>query len=427
MSADEALLKSRLFESINAVLGEVESVRYWFVPGRIEVLGKHTDYAGGRSLLCATERGICIGARARSDSLIRIVDVVREKSETIQFSRSLKTSSGWMVYPRTVARRLARNFPGHLIGADIAFASDLPPASGMSSSSALVTAIFTALAAVNSLEQNAEYVATIKTNLDLAGYLGCIENGQSFGALSGDKGVGTFGGSEDHTAILESEPDTLKQFRFCPTRAEDECKIPDGYTFVVGVSGISAPKTGSAREHYNRLSLSSRAIVDLCSRRFSTEFPSLGDIIRERPAAEIREAIVDSTTPEFNSAHLLRRFDQFVLESEELIPLAVNTLRQSDLSRFGELVSRSQSGAEEGLQNQVPETIALPKIARLLGACGASAFGAGFGGSVWALVSTSDAKEFMREWQAEYLERFPLLTGRSQFFITKAGPGLTQL
>ncbi|HEX6881239.1 MAG TPA: galactokinase family protein, partial [Terriglobales bacterium] len=342
-------MKSRLFESISAVLGDSNSVSSWFVPGRIEVLGKHTDYAGGRSLLCAAERGICMGAKPRSDSLIRIVDVVREKSETIQLSRGLKTSSGWMVYPRTVARRLVRNFPGPLIGADIAFASDLPPASGMSSSSALVTALFTALAAVNDLGKKEAYASAIKTKLDLAEYLGCIENGQSFGTLSGDKGVGTFGGSEDHTAILESKPGVLRQFSFCPIRTEDQCKLPVGYRFVIAVSGVSAPKTGKAKDHYNRLALLARAIVQLCCKKFSTDFISLAAVLREHSAAEVRQLITDSTMPEFSSADLLRRFEQFVLESEEVIPLAVNALHRGDVAQFGELVLRSQVGAEDGL------------------------------------------------------------------------------
>ena len=61
---------------------------------------------------------------------------------------------------------------------------------------------------------------------------------------------------------------------------------------------------------------------------------------------------------------------------------------------FGKLVDESQVAAEELLGNQVPETISLAKHARALGAYAASAFGAGFGGSVWALVSRSEAEQF---------------------------------
>src|SRR3954469_11127256 len=53
-------------------LGTRNDVRAWWVPGRIEFLGKHTDYAGGRSLVCATERGFAVVARPRADDKVRV-------------------------------------------------------------------------------------------------------------------------------------------------------------------------------------------------------------------------------------------------------------------------------------------------------------------------------------------------------------------
>ena len=108
----------------------------WFVPGRIEVLGKHTDYAGGRSLICAIERGIRIVARARIDDRVRIVDAQREAT----FDSSLRAIHGatmddWFVYPSTVLGRMTRNFPAATRGFDAVFDSDLPSAAGLSSSS----------------------------------------------------------------------------------------------------------------------------------------------------------------------------------------------------------------------------------------------------------------------------------------------------
>ena len=80
-----------------------------YVPGRIEVLGKHTDYAGGRSLLCAVERGICAVAAPRGDHVVRIEDVAREQECAFVASPKLDPRSGnWAIYPKTVARRIAR-------------------------------------------------------------------------------------------------------------------------------------------------------------------------------------------------------------------------------------------------------------------------------------------------------------------------------
>ena len=212
-SAASAAAKAELFARCATALGELgsatpEASRAYFVPGRIEVLGKHTDYAGGSSLVAAAERGFCLIASATRDPQVRVTDAVR--GETIRFplDSDLTASLGhWSNYPQTVARRMARNFPGLAHGADIALASDLPPAAGMSSSSALMVAIFFALADANDIWGHERFLPELNEPLNLAGYLATIENGQSYGPLAGDRGVGTFGGSEDHTAILCAGPD----------------------------------------------------------------------------------------------------------------------------------------------------------------------------------------------------------------------------
>jgi galactokinase len=142
----------------------------------------------------------------------------------------------------TVARRVARNFAGDLHGAEIAIASNLPSAAGLSSSSALTIAIFLALDAVNDLHHRDEYLANIRSNEDLAGYLAAVENGQTFGTLIGDRGVGTLGGSQDHTAILCGRAGVLRQFGFCPVKHERDVPLPPDHVFVIAVSGVVAEK-----------------------------------------------------------------------------------------------------------------------------------------------------------------------------------------
>ena len=122
----------------------------------------------------------------------------------------------WSAYPAAVARRVAHNFPGQLTGLDIALAGDLPPAAGLSSSSALIVGLFLLLSRSNHLDQRAEYQASITTAEDLAGYLGCVENGQSFHGLAGERGVGTFGGSQDHAAILLGRAGCFSRIKFAP-------------------------------------------------------------------------------------------------------------------------------------------------------------------------------------------------------------------
>jgi galactokinase len=120
------------------------------------------------------------------------------------------------------------------------------------------------------------------------------------------------------------------------------------------------------------------------------------------------------------------RVEQFMLESTLLVPQAGDALMRRDLTAVGALVDRSQAAAEALLGNQVSETIFLARSARELGAVAASAFGAGFGGSVWALVADRDAEAFIARWRERYLATFPEhgrpRPGRAEFFITHAGP-----
>src|SRR5207249_5011124 len=97
------------------------------------------------------------------------------------------------------------------------------------------------------------------------------------------------------------------------------------------------------------------------------------------------------------------------------------------IDAVGKLVDRSQHLAETLLGNQVEQTISLARKARELGAVAASAFGAGFGGSVWALIPSSAAAEFSARWGDEYHRSFPEHRARSAFFMTRAGSGVLHL
>jgi galactokinase len=437
LSAGAAHEKSELFAIARAALDSLSAAerrvsrhargtRAFWVPGRVEFLGKHTDYAGGRSLLCAVERGICLVAVPRADRRLRIVDASLDQVVESEIDPMVTAPPGhWSTYPLTVARRIARDFGvrDSLVGADIAFASDLPAASGMSSSSALVVATFLALADANSLGERADYRREFPNAERLAGYLGAVENGYSYGAFGGDVGVGTFGGSEDHTAILCARPGSLVQYSFCPVRFERAVPLPADHELVIAYSGVTAEKIGAAREHYNRLSLATQELAahwyDVTGRDDAT----LGDALASAPDAASR--ILAMLRDDQGDLH--DRLTQFVVESTELIPRAGDALLRGDLGQLGALVDRSQSGAEQWLRNQIDETMGLVRDARDLGAAAASAFGAGFGGAVWALVPSDGADSFRGAWADRYTERFPTAAAHAKFFATHAGPPAAKL
>lgn len=414
---------------------EADAAHAIVVPGRIEVLGKHTDYAGGRSLTCATEQGLCLVAAGRQDRRVEILDVARAVGAGLALEPDLDAAAaGWERYARTVARRLARDFGGELAqgelrGADIALASDLPAAAGMGSSSALVVGLFQALAAVNGLERRPGYRAEISGPADLAGYLGAVESGRPFGALGSDLGVGTFGGSEDHTAILCSVAGRVGQYSYAPVRPERSIESPASHLFVIAACGVRARKTGPARDAYNRLALAAAAAARAWRRRTDRPEPDLASILASGPDAleRLRAAIAAAGGSEFTPGELLDRLEHFRQESETLVPQAGDALEDGDLAVFGLVVDRSQHLAGKLLGNQIPETVALAEAARELGAAAASSFGAGFGGAVWALVEESEADEFAGSWLADYLERYPEHEEGALALVTRAAPAAREL
>lgn len=381
-----------------------------FVAGRIEFLGKHTDYCGGCSLVCAIEKGFYVNYQLIKEKQIKLINEDRKEVVSIELiENNLSQTNHWTNYPQTVVTRITQNFKSReLNGVEIKFRSDLPQAAGVSSSSALVVAVFLAISKANDLSEFDEYKANITNNLELSEYLGCIENGQNYKDLKGEKGVGTFGGSQDHTAILCGKKHHLSRFSFSPVRHEKDFSFPEDLIFVIASSGIGAEKTGLAKEKYNRLSLTVREIVKKFDRNIS-----LAQIIEKYGFEQVKVKLADQ--------ELINRLTQFYIESFEIIPKVSNHLAQNEISKIGELIDLSHQNAGQFLANQTPETNFLQKNAREIGALASSAFGAGFGGSLYALVKKNEAEFFQKEWQASYLKKFPQHTQKSEFFITQAG------
>lgn len=434
MSGTEARLKADWFDQLENALAQdgvaAGRARAYWIPGRLEFVGKHTDYAGGRSLCCAIERGICMLAVPRTDCRLRVRDIRSGDVLRTAVDADARAEPGsWGNYVTTVARRLARNFAGPLLGAEIAFASDLPPAAGMSSSSALVTAAFAALSDANELPVAAEYRDAIRSLEDLAAYLGAVENGSTFGALAGDDGVGTAGGCQDHAAILLGRPGALVQYAFMPLRFEQAVAMPDGYRFVIATSGVAAEKTGAALARYNRASATVATMVGMWNRATGRADRSLAEAVDSAPDAadRMRQLIRNASSPPAEAGALSDRFEQFQTESGMIVRAVADALVEEDLSTLGALVDLSQECAEQLLGNQVPETTELARAARALGAVAASAFGAGFGGSVWALVPEGRTAAFAADWARRYRRAFPRAAERAEIFVTRAGPPMVRL
>ncbi len=387
----------------------------WWVPGRIEVLGKHTDYAGGQVLNCATDVGMVVVARPRRDALVK----VRSLGQTVELPLAVTAvgQGGMSTYIAAVARRLARHFPGISTGVDLSIAANLPGASGMSSSSALVISVHLALAEANRLRERPEYRAGFANEEDLVPYLGCHENGAGYRQFAGEAGVGTSGGSQDHAAILLSRAGQLNQWSFSPFHRLSTVAWPNDLVMTVAVSGVLAEKTAAACAHFNRVADRVRAAAAAWNSASERNDASIGAAILTCDASTVLAAIRDPD--------LRLRAEQTIIETTEIVPGAVAALATGDTARFGTLTARSQAMAETHLMNQIPETIALVASAHVHGAVAASSFGSGFGGAVWAAFRRSD--DGSTAWLADYRRRFPQHANVATLHHITPGPGATAL
>lgn len=423
MDPAEIPAKDSLYTSVlerhAALCGQPPEHIAW-VPGRLEVFGKHTDYAGGRTLVCAVPRGFAVAATSRRDRIVQVLDPGRGEDVSIPLSGQRPSYTGWRHYVDVTVRRLARNFPGPALGADIVLSSDLPRACGMSSSSALVVAVASALARIARLGQHPAWKRNIRHGLDASSYYACIENGRHFGALEGDAGVGTHGGSEDHTAIIEGRPGHVSAFAFVPVRALGAAPVPNDWRFVIAPSGVASRKTGDAREPYNRLSAATDVLVDAWNREYPAAVSLAAALRSDASAPDRLRSLADRAATAGAPASWLRdRLEHFIREDARVLP-ALAAFAAVDADALGELSRGSQSDAETLLRNQVPATAALAATARQHGALAACSFGAGFGGAVWALVETRDAPAFAQRWQAN---AFSMTAGLPLTFLSVSDYG----
>ena len=418
-------------QGTHQAMSEAPEETAWRVPGRVEVLGKHTDYAGGSVLVGAIDRAIT--ARAR-----RVTGPPASLTATTDGGDPVTLRAGvdpglepghWGRYLQTVLDRLTLNF-GVGTATHLSLSSDLPPASGMSSSSALVCATALALASLNGWDADPRWIESMPDRLSLAGYLAAVEGGRAWRDLPGTSGVGTRGGSEDHTGMLCGAQDRLLLADFDPMCITRTISFPSQWALVVGVTGVLAHKTGAALEDYNRGPNTVQAVLARWNEATGRTDASLAGAVKHL----IGDATGEQAAGDPALKDLLRlcdpgyerqRIEQFLVESLVLVPDGARLIAAADPG-MGEVLERSQELADRGLRNQVPQTRLMVSLAREAGAIGASSFGAGWGGSVYALVPADDAEDFAPQWLQTYRDRAPEAE-RAATIVTRPGPGACRL
>jgi galactokinase len=241
--------------------------------------------------------------------------------------------------------------------------SDLPPAAGLSSSSALLTGFTLALLRANGIEPKFEELMDI------------LPEGEHF--------TGTRGGGMDHAAVLAAQPASALLIRFAPVRLE-RVPIPEDWAFLAAHSLVSAEKSGDLRAEYNaRRTAGNRALTKLGLSSFAE-------------ALSLRAAIISGLNDAEQRAFL------HVTGEAHRVAKAVEALRNRDATCFGAALNESHDSLKDHLRVSCPELDELVTVARRAGAIGARLTGAGFGGFAVIACRRADrgsiAAELMRSY-----------------------------
>jgi galactokinase len=325
-----------------------------FAPGRVNLIGEHTDYNQGLALPFAIAEGVTVDATAAvpdTPAAARIEAHARDLHEHDEFPLAQPTPApGWRAFVRGVAVELAR--AGRpLVGARLEISGDVPQGAGLSSSAALEVALCLALITLSGDDALAGWTA--RDRLDLAKLCSRVEN----------KWVGARTGLLDQIASLCGTPDTALRIDFRTFEiAPVPLRLPAGWRLVTLDSGESHANASSA---YNQRREECSEACDL-----------LGvDSLREAGVQDLQRL------PE-----PLRQRARHVLDENARVEETVAALHAGDLPAVGALLSASHASLRDRFEVSSPAVEAA--VAELLaaGAAGARIIGGGFGGHVLGLL-----------------------------------------
>lgn len=401
-------------------------MRRLFVPGRIELFGKHVDYGGGISMTCAINEGITADVEPLDVPVIDLEDGRTGRRARVPLRRDARPGGAHGgTYIAAVARRLSRDFGPLNRGVRLVSVSTLPRSAGLSSSSAFVTMLTMAVAEMNELTERPEWQQYLGTRLALAEYCGAVETGGAFGPWGGERGVGTRGGAQDHVAILCNTAGRVGAYGYLPATLIGEATFPKCWALLVAVSGVRATKTGGAQADYNRAADLVHGLLARWNLVTAREDRSLAAALGSSADAPSHMELLAGHSND--APMLLARLAQFRRETSVVVPSALAAISAAEGESLGRWAVESQQGAEIALRNQVPETMFLSRAAMAAGAHAASAFGAGFGGAVWAVCDASQLEEVRERWRASYAKAYPSRAGKSEWLHLAPSDGVRWL
>jgi len=354
---DIELLKRQFFERHGRV------PRIFRAPGRVNLIGEHTDYNDGYVLPAAIDKATYIATSPRTDRIVAAQSLSFEGVVTVDLDNAdARPRSDWGKYVQGVALVLeARGYRSS--GADLLIASDIPLGAGLSSSAALEVSVGLALAAI---------AGRTIDRLELA----------KIGQTAEHKYGGVMSGIMDQFVSVHGQAGRAL-FLDCRSLEWSAIQLPTELSVVIC---NTKTKHDLAEGEYNKRRAECENAAAFLGK------PSLRDV-----GADDLE-YMGSRMPD-----VLKKRARHVVTENARVLSAVSALKSGDLRKLGELISASHQSLRDDFEVSCPELDTMVAIARRQpGVFGARMMGGGFGGCTINLMLPQEKKEFFSNVSREY-------------------------
>ena len=389
------MMKKKLFDMFAELFGDSEGARFYFSPGRVNLIGEHTDYNGGHVFPCALTLGTYGAARKREDNKIHFYSMNLDSFDVVEASLDDLTNKkeyNWANYPLGVVWAFKEK--GHTItsGFDMVIWGNIPNGSGLSSSASLEVltgVILTDLFEIKDLSM---------TDLALIGqYSENNFNGCNCGIMDQ---FAVAMGKKDHAIFLDTS-DLSYEYAPC---------VLDGAKIVITNSKVKHSLVDSA--YNDRRNECAAALKALQS---ELDIQALGDLTPEEFEAH-KSLIKDEIQ--------LQRAKHAVYENQRTID-AVTALKAGDIESFGKLMTQSHISLRDDYDVSCEEIDILVDLAwKIPGVLGSRITGGGFGGCTVSIVKDESIDTFIETIGKTYLEK---VGHEAEFYTVDIGDGASRL
>lgn len=387
-------IKEELLNEFAKVFGDAEGAEVFFAPGRVNLIGEHTDYNGGHVFPCALTIGTYGVARKREDSTLRFYSLNFKELGIITSDISgLKPEkeAEWTNYPKGVIWAFGEKGYQVTHGMDLLLFGNIPNGSGLSSSASVEVLTGFILR---------DFYGFDVTNQDLA-LIGQYSENRFNGVNCGIMDQFAIAmGKKDHAIFLDTSD---LSYTYAPIQLKD-AKL---------VIGCTNKKRGLSDSKYNeRRSECESALAEL-QKKVSIE--SLGELTEE--AFEENKNLIASEIR-------IKRAKHAVYENRRTIQ-AVEALQKNDIAEFGKLMNASHESLSKDYEVTGKELDTMVEAAwKQEGVIGARMTGAGFGGCTVSLVKTDCIDAFIENVGKEYEKEIGYA---ADFYVVEIGDGPVKL